>query len=141
MPVGSSDHPRARVIHSPETMLDGVAVCASLICMVHCLGLPLLIAMLPALAGRFVSAEWFHAAVLALAIPISGMALLGGWRRHRLFTPLACGTTGLALMAAGIALSDEAIVETAFTVAGSLSVAAAHIMNWRGRRSAQPHSA
>lgn len=114
--------------------LDGFAVCASFTCMVHCLGLPLLFAALPAIADRISPGENFHLVVLLLAVPTSAIALIGGWRRHHAFVPLVVGAAGLALMALGLAFHARAAVETAVTVAGSLLLAGAHIANWRNRR-------
>lgn len=117
-----------------ERMFDGFAVCASFTCMAHCLLLPLLLAALPALADRLDPGESFHIVVLLLAVPTSAFALIGGWRRHRASVPLAVGSAGLALMAAGIAFSSREAIETALTVAGSLLLAGAHVANWRNRR-------
>ncbi|MEG3179697.1 MerC domain-containing protein [Sphingomonas sp. LT1P40] len=113
---------------------DGFAVGASALCLVHCLGLPLLIAALPAMAGRVDPGEGFHLAVLLFAIPTSTFALVEGWRRHRGVAPLFVGGAGLVLMAAGLAFGNWAVVEMAVTVAGSLLLAGAHVANWRGRR-------
>ncbi|MEE4451699.1 MerC domain-containing protein [Novosphingobium resinovorum] len=118
---------------STGNLLDGFAVCASAACMVHCLGLPLLLAVLPAIAHRLDPGEHFHLAVLLLAVPTSAFALVGGWRRHRGFVPLAVGAIGLTLMALGLALAHREAIETALTVAGSLLLAGAHVANWRGR--------
>lgn len=114
--------------------LDGFAVCASFACMVHCLLLPVLLALLPALTARIDPGPHFHAIVLALAMPTSAFALLSGWRRHGRPVPLALGVLGLSCMAAGLALGEEGLAETAATVAGGLMLAAAHLGNWRYRR-------
>ena len=112
---------------------DGLAVGASALCLVHCLGLPLLIAALPAVAGQIGAGEGFHLAVLLFALPTSGFALIEGWRRHRGLAPLFVGGVGLVLLAAGLAFGNWAAVETGMTVAGSLLLAAAHVANWRRR--------
>lgn len=112
---------------------DGFAVGASALCLVHCLGLPLLIAALPAIANRVNPGEGFHLAVLLFAVPTSAFALIEGWRRHRGVTPLFVGGAGLALMAAGLAFENWVAVETGVTVAGSLLLAGAHVVNWRRR--------
>ena len=112
---------------------DGFAVDASALCLVHCLVLPLLIAALPAVAGRLDLGEGFHFGVLAFAVPTSAFALVEGWRRHRAVAPLFAGIAGLVLLAAGLAFEEWAAVETGVTVAGSLLLAGAHVANWRGR--------
>jgi len=115
--------------------LDGFALGASALCMIHCLALPLLMAALPMLADGLFAGEAFHLIVLALAIPTSGLALASCWRQHRAAAPLAAGCTGLAMMALALT-AGSATGETAMTVAGSLLLAAAHIANWRARSGA-----
>lgn len=115
-------------------LLDGIGVCASATCMIHCLGLPLLLAALPATAAWIDPGESFHAIVLALAVPTSAFALLSGWFRHRAFVPLAIGAAGLTCMAAGLVFANRAAIETGVTVFGSLLLAWAHLVNWRRRR-------
>lgn len=100
----------------------------------HCLALPLLFAVLPALAAAIDPGEWFHAAILLLAIPTSGLALVPGWRGSGALAPLVAGMCGLALLAAGVALSRQPVAEAVASVMGSLLLAGAHIANWRMRR-------
>jgi hypothetical protein len=114
--------------------LDGAATCASAACLVHCLALPLLFAVLPALAAAIDPGEWFHAAILLLAIPTSGLALVPGWRGSGALAPLVAGMCGLVLLAAGVALSRQPVAEAVASVMGSLLLAGAHIANWRLRR-------
>ncbi|WP_066681603.1 MerC domain-containing protein [Sphingomonas sp. CCH9-E2] len=120
---------RARLV----SWFDGLAVGASVLCLIHCLALPIVIAALPALAARLDLGEGFHLGVLAFALPVSAVALGEGWRRHRGLTPLFVGAAGLVLLAAGLAFEEWVAVETGVTVAGSLLLAGAHVANWRGR--------
>ena len=120
---------RARLV----SWFDGLAVGASVLCLIHCLALPILIAALPALAARLDLGEGFHLAVLAFALPVSAVALGEGWWLHRGLTPLVVGAAGLVLLAAGLAFEEWVAVETGVTVAGSLLLAGAHVANWRGR--------
>lgn len=126
---------RARLV----SWFDGLAVGASVLCLIHCLALPIVIAALPALAARLDLGEGFHLGVLAFALPVSAVALGEGWRRHRGLTPLFVGAAGLVLLAAGLAFEEWVAVETGVTVAGSLLLAGAHVANWRGR-SPQTHA-
>ncbi len=113
--------------------LDGMAISASTLCMVHCLGLPILLAALPAVADRIDPGEGFHLLMLILATPTSAFALLSGWRKHRAHRPLVAGALGLFLMASGILFSGNDVAEIVLTVSGSVLLAAAHIANWRQR--------
>ena len=111
---------------------ERLAVGASLTCLVHCLGLPLLLAALPALSSALPIPESFHWWVLGIAVPAAVGALFHGRARHRRAWPLAIGVVGLCLLAGG-ALLGEGSGEIALTVLGSLTVAGAHIANWRMR--------
>ncbi len=115
----------------PTAWLDGFALCASSLCTLHCLGLPLLFALLPAFASRIDPGESFHIIMLALAVPTSLFALVQGWRRHGGPAPLLTGITGLTSMSIGALTAQTALAETIWTIAGSLLLAGAHILNWR----------
>lgn len=92
-------------------------------------------ALLPGLASiGLPSAEWLHLVLLLTAVPMSSIALVGGYRRHGRIVPLAMGFTGLVSLSAGLAFASIPAAETAFTVAGSLSLAVAHLGNWRRMR-------
>lgn len=116
-------------------VLDGSAIGLSGFCLAHCLALPLAAALLPVL-GSWADAEWVHLLVVALAAPIAALAFLRpagdtgsiAWLR-------ALAASGVALLITG-ALAPHAL-ERLLTVAGSLLLASAHIVNWRRRR-AQP---
>ncbi|PHQ63845.1 MAG: MerC mercury resistance protein [Sphingobium sp.] len=111
--------------------LDGFALCASSLCTLHCLGLPLLLAILPAFASRIDPGESFHLIMLAMAVPTSLFALIAGRRRGGGGAPLGLGLLGLLLMAIGAFAVRGAWAEAAWTVSGSAALATAHILNWR----------
>lgn len=129
----TDDHYRVASARTPQAArwLDGFALGASSLCTLHCLGLPLLFALLPAFANRIDPGESFHLVMLLLAIPTSLFALAQGWRHHRAVSPLLLGGIGLGLMAVGALLAHGGIAETLWTVAGSALLAAGHILNWR----------
>ena len=111
---------------------DRVAIGTSIACLLHCVGLPLLVAALPALSVVAVP-ESFHLWVLAVAIPLALIALWHGRAHHGRRWPLVVGVAGLSLLAAG-ALAFDHEGEVPATVAGSLILAMAHIANWRLRQ-------
>ncbi|WP_157219815.1 MerC domain-containing protein [Flavisphingomonas formosensis] len=124
---------RGSGVERAGSILDGLAIGASATCLVHCLALPLLFALLPAL-GRWVDPHgYFHLAMLAFALPTSALALIGGWWRHHNLAALLLGPAGLVLMTLGVVFAEREIVETILTVSGSLMLASAHIANWKAR--------
>ncbi len=116
-----------------EDWFERAAMSASLLCLIHCLALPLIIAALPVLSSILTVPESFHVWVLAFAVPASGAALIAGRTQHGEVWPLALGALGLILLAIGAMVFGESAGETPITVAGSLLLAAAHIGNWRLR--------
>ncbi len=124
-----------------DDLIEGIAVGATIACLVHCLALPLLIAALPVVSDVLPIPAHFHLVALALAIPATAGALFAGYRRHRLAAPLIAGTIGLALLALGATEWGETPLETPVTVLGSLAIAAAHLANWRFRRAAHAAAA
>lgn len=113
--------------------LERVAVGASAVCLIHCIGLPLLLAALPALSTIVAVPESFHVWILGFAVPASEFALLLGYRTHRAGLPLLVGCAGLGLLALGALLLLGGAFETPVTVLGSLTLATSHVMNWRRR--------
>jgi len=121
-------------MRSRADLIEGIAVGATIACLVHCLALPLLIAAVPVLSSALPVPEHFHLIALALAIPATAGALFAGYRRYRLAAPLIAGTVGLTLLAMGAVHWGETPLETPVTVVGSIAIAAAHLANWRYRR-------
>lgn len=109
------------------SLLDASAISLSGLCMAHCLALPLVAAFSPLLAA-WAEAEWVHVAVILMAAPLSAMAL---WRRGQRPAVIALALGGLSLM--GLGLWPFHAYETPLTVAGSLLLACAHLVNWRRR--------
>lgn len=112
---------------------DSIAIGASFTCLVHCLALPVLIALLPAWSAFLDVPESFHLWVLVLAAPVSLTVLVRAARGKPGYPPLRFGIAGLALMALGLGVEGEAI-EAIVTSVGAALLALGHILNWRARR-------
>lgn len=121
----------------PIDWVERAAMSASLLCLVHCLALPFLLAALPALATIIPLSESFHLWVLAFAVPASAIALLSGMTRHGTTWLLAPGTIGLTLLASGAIPFGTTRWETPLTIVGSLILAGTHLLNWRLRHAAR----
>ncbi|MCP1471240.1 hypothetical protein J3E64_002944 [Sphingobium sp. OAS761] len=123
-----------KALSSRQQLFDGLAIGASFICLIHCLALPLLIMLLPALAAYMVVPDSFHVWALVFAAPVSLLALSAGYRRHRGANPLLIALPGLALMAIGALAAPSQWMETALTVPGVLLLAIGHALNWHKLR-------
>lgn len=118
--------------------LDQAAIGLSLLCLVHCLALPLLLVLLPALAALPIADERFHLALLTLVLPTSAAALWLGWRRHRRWRVMAWGLAGVGILVFAAAFGHDLLGEggeRGLTVIGALLVAASHLRNFRLCRS------
>jgi MerC mercury resistance protein len=82
------------------------------------------------LGGEAFLSPAIHRYGLALAVLVGAVTLGLGVLRHGKIAPMIIGGFGLALMAAGLAVS-HGLSEAILTVAGVALVAAAHIRNLR----------
>ena len=121
-------------------LLDRSAILLSMICVVHCLALPVAIVMLPALSAYWFADEYFHLLLLYLVLPTSVVALGLGCRRHRVFKMMAWGSAGLLCLTAAALLGHDWLGEfgeKGLTLLGAGLVVAAHIHNFRNCRQCQ----
>ena len=117
------------------SLLDNAAVALSGLCLLHCLALPMLIAVLPFL-GQF-GAGHFHIQMLIAVVPVSIIAFALGFRRHHSRSVVAWGGVGVLLLMVGgtIAHGSYGIVaDRLLTICGALILAAAHYFTNRFSR-------
>ncbi len=119
---------------STTDLVEGAAVSASLLCLVHCLALPLLLLTLPVIAGAIFESELFHIVAAALVVPAAALAFLLGYRRHRATFPATLGSAGVACIVAALFPALNETAAAAITAIGSLLLIGGHIFNWRLRR-------
>lgn len=113
---------------------DKAAIGLSFICALHCLLLPIAIALLPSAAMFGFDDEWFHRLLLVVVLPISVFALVSGLKRHQNKTLLTIGITGLIILIVGAAFGHEMFGKTGerlITLLGSVSVAISHLCNFQ----------
>ncbi|WP_084417801.1 MerC domain-containing protein [Henriciella litoralis] len=128
----------ARVLN--PRAIDASAITLSALCMIHCLALPLLAAMLP-LASVWAEAEWVHKAFVLVAVPLSGFAIVRSATSPGGLGFMLLALSGLTLLIAAAFLKPLHEVETPVTVTGALLLASAHIWRWSRHRNSNAHEA
>ncbi|SFK21861.1 MerC mercury resistance protein [Nitrosomonas aestuarii] len=114
-------------------ILDKCAICASVVCAFHCLSLPFLLSLFPALAVSVLGQELFHEFLLGLVIPLSLISLSSSCRRHKNWSVALLGLTGLIVLIFTVIMGHEALgedVERATTLIGASLIAAGHLRNY-----------
>lgn len=105
----------------------------SVLCLVHCLIAPLLIAAVPALGLGFLAVDGIHVAFAIAVLLAALVALIPGYRQHHRASVLALGVAGVLAITVATMLPGG-VSETAVTVFGSILVIAAHVTNLRHSR-------
>ena len=110
--------------------LDGAAIGLSGLCLLHCLALPIFVGALPMLAPF--SDSHLHAQMLYFAVPLSVVAVGIGYSRHRNARVVLAAVAGISLLVVGATVAHGSlgvVADRAFTISGSLVLAAAHLWN------------
>lgn len=68
------------------------------LCLIHCLALPLVISLLPALEF-FSKGKMFEAVLLTIAILVGGVSFITTYVRHRKIYPMILGALGMGFLA------------------------------------------
>ena len=107
--------------------LDRFAIGLSGLCLVHCLGTSIVLAML-ASAGGMLGAHWIHEIGLSLAMVMGAIALGRGILEHGYTMPSAVGGLGLGAMAGALTLPHDG-TEALYTMVGVGILALGHRLN------------
>ena len=119
----------------PQTYLDRAAMWLSGLCLVHCLALPLAVLLTPTLSQWLEATETTtHWILFGIAIPISVIALVQGYRRLRSVKTLLLGGIGLLLMLVAVCHVFGREMEVLLTVIGVTAVLFAHLRNLLGHQ-------
>lgn len=112
--------------------VDLIGLVLSGSCFLHCLLLPVALVAAPSLAVWLGETETsVHWLLFAVALLVSGWALLTGLRRHGVWLVVAVGGIGLVVMGVAAAHLFGTSMEVALTLIGASIVALAHLVNLR----------
>ena len=114
---------------NPTARLDLYAVGLSTLCVLHCVALPVLVAVMPMVA-QAAESELVHRLLAAAAVPVSLRVI---WKTRPvsdnwLFAGAAL--LGLGLLLLGAFVEALSAYEEPITVAGGVLLGSAHIWHW-----------
>jgi hypothetical protein len=118
-----------------QVQTDKLAIGFSMVCVVHCLVLPILLILLPPFSGLFaLDDEMFHQWMLYAVLPISIAALIMGYLHHRSFKVFVVGSIGLVLIILSTTLGHDVLGDTGevvISILGSMIIAYGHFRNYQ----------
>lgn len=129
-----------------QSALDFSGIGVSILCLAHCLILPVLAVAAPALLPHaivgFFHDEAVHLLLFIIAAPIAIAGLFWGASISGAHWPtIAAAGVGLALMLVGATHMVSTRVEIIVTVLGVTLLAGAHFFNWRRKAGHWPDDA
>lgn len=113
------------------TLIDRVGATASLLCAVHCVLLPFVLALLPLIGLEFLAGHMFERIFVTCAALLAGASILVGYRRHRKPHALYLMVPGIALLLFGVAINLDVhvVLHTVAVVCGGVLLASSHVTN------------
>ncbi|WP_286234870.1 MerC domain-containing protein [Thalassotalea sediminis] len=121
-----------------QYMSDKAAIGVSLLCVIHCLVLPIAMILIPPLAGlSLLKSESFHLWLVGAVVPVSLLALFFGYQHHRKIQVFVGAFIGLLILLVAAYLGHEILgdlTEVCLTVFGSCVIAFSHYWNYQLRR-------
>lgn len=116
-------------------LLDKLGMCTSMICMLHCLSIPLFFILGFDTLLRVVDQEWVESAIIAFALAIGLISFMGGFFRHRQHFIPVLFVAGFLLLVNGEAVSQTWLALVLSTT-GAIIIAYAHFQNLKWKRRA-----
>ena len=113
---------------------DKLAMSLSAICVIHCFFAPALLIFSVGISVFSIDSELVHYLILMLALPISSLALIMGYRNHKTVYFLITGILGLSILMLAVITGERLfgeIGEQVMTLIGSMLVAYSHFKNYR----------
>lgn len=111
-----------------QEFVDTTGACLSFACAVHCLAMPLLVAVLPLIGLGFLVGERAELAIIIGAVVLATGSLAWGVRHHRSWRAFLILVVALAFIATG-RTAVEGTFEVVFHSAGGILLASAHLAN------------
>lgn len=115
---------------------DKSGIIVSILCLIHCIGLPLVAIFLPALNISLGSELGFHQTIFFFVAIFGLLAFAIGYRVHKNFKLLMFAVLSISVIGLSVIMEhyfEESITHT-INIIGSVAVIAAHIWNIKLQR-------
>lgn len=120
-------------LEAPTRRWDSLGVVVSAICVVHCISMPLVLGLLPAIGLSFLARDGFHQALAALVLVVAVAAFVPGYRVHRQRNIVVLAVLGICMLGgAAFAPGLSVVAESVVTALGGTVLVVAHVLNRRG---------
>lgn len=118
-----------------STRFDRLGLSLSGICIVHCLALPVGLALLPLWPAALHLHEWLHFVFAIVIVPTTAIAMWYGYRRHGSIGIVSLLGVGLLVVLSALLIGHSTpvlqVTETMVTLAGSSLLILGHWRNWK----------
>ncbi len=114
-------------------VLDRIGMCTSVVCMVHCMAIPLFIIFGFDTALRAIDQEWIEWLIISIVMLIGLAAFVGGFLSHRQHFIPVLFVSGFLLIVNGELVAID-LASLGLSIAGGLVIAYAHIQNLKWKR-------
>lgn len=109
-------------------ILDKIGMCTSVLCIIHCLSIPLFLVFGFDSMLRLIEKEWIEWVIIAIALLIGVVSFLGGYLVHRKdYIPILF-IAGFLLIISGESISNEWLSLT-LSVSGASLIIYSHFKN------------
>ncbi|MEQ1664997.1 MAG: MerC domain-containing protein [Bdellovibrionales bacterium] len=123
---------------------DFWGVLVSGLCMVHCIAVPIVILLFPALGMELVPREDLtHVFLFAFILGVAGVAFISGFRVHGKWQPVFWLIAGMIFVIYATFFAHRQLGhmwEPVFAIIGSLFLIRAHILNHRCKKCEREHA-
>lgn len=117
---------------------DKVGMTISCACILHCLMVPMIVSILPAVAQPFEELEWLHAGFAAAALLVAIASFPKGYKIHRSKIPIILSPPGISLLWLSLYVGEPHWLEATLVTFGATMMAAAHFLNHRLSKASLP---
>jgi len=121
-----------------SSVLDRSAIGLSVLCLLHCIAVPVAFVVSFSFPALWMVDERFHQFLVFLVLPTSFLALALGCKKHRTWVVAAWGICGITLLLVAALFGHDWVGESGeklLTGIGSILVVIGHVLNYRLCRS------